>query len=238
MKTCLIFVLSVNAPPYAQMMRNSMDTWDSEACAGTETVYYHGNPMVQESLRVVSFPVDEDYKTISRKNLLAFEWALRKPWDYMARVNASCYVHKQRLVEHVQTLPGTGLIRGVCTEPTPFCGVSRGWMWGGAQFILSRDVVEAIVANPDKMRHDVMEDVALGEIAQDLGYKLDGDGRCCSLNRTPEGGWMIVGYGGGPSFVMKEPGDIPEHFFFRVKNDADRGVDRENMLMLKQNLLP
>lgn len=238
MKTVLIFVLSVNAPPYAQMVHNSMDTWDSEGLPGTETVYYHGHPMVPESLRVVSFPVHEDYKTISHKNLLAFKWALQKPWDYMARVNASCYVHKRRLLEHVQALPEKGLIRGVCTEPTIYCGVNRGWMWGGAQFILSRDVVESIVANPDKMNHNVMEDVALGEIAQDLGFKLDGDGRCCSVNVRPEGGWMIVGYGGGPSFVMEQPGDIPEHFFFRAKHDPDRTVDREIMMMLKQNLLP
>ncbi len=79
MKTVLIFVLSVNAPPYAQMMRNSMETWDAEGLDGTETVYYHGMPQVPETLRVVSFPVIEDYATISAKNLFAFRRALDKP---------------------------------------------------------------------------------------------------------------------------------------------------------------
>jgi hypothetical protein len=234
MKTVLIFVLSANIPPYAQMMRNAMETWDSDPVEGTRTIYYHGNPEAEPSSNVISFPVDEDYKTISAKNLLAFREALSLPWDFMARVNASCYVHKARLLAAVQSLPEKGLIRGVLSEPTPCCGVQRQWMWGGGQFILSRDVVQAIVANGHRMNHEVMEDVALGELARELGYTLDGNGLCCSVNKTPEG-WTIISYG-GQSFTMEEFRDIPDHYFIRCKHDADRAVDLEVMKLLKQHL--
>jgi hypothetical protein len=233
MKTVLIFVLSAPQPPYGQMIKNSQQTWDSEPVEGTKTYFYHGLPEAEPSANVVSFPIDEGYRNISHKNMMAFAWALQQPWDYMARVNASCYVHKQRLLDAVQGFPETGLVRGVLAEPTPLCGVQRKWIWGGGQFIFSRDVVQAIVAGQAKLRYDLIEDVALSEIVQDLGFEPR-DGMACSVNKTPEG-WTIISYG-GQSFTMEEFRDIPDHYFFRCKNDADRAVDLEVMKLLKQHL--
>lgn len=240
MKTVLVFVLSANTWPYGAMMHSSMATWDAEPVDGVRTVFYHGNPMQPQTERIVSFPVDEDYLTISRKNLMAFEWALTQTWDYMARVNSSCYVHKQRLLEAVQGLPETGLVRGVLCDPTEYCGVRRKWMWGGAQFLFSRDVVEAFVKNAHKMNHVVMEDVALGELAQDCGFTLDGSGKCCSINVLSNGGWQAIEYGEnarGCTFMdFSEINQLPDQFFFRVKHDPDRTVDRHIMELLKANL--
>jgi hypothetical protein len=170
---------------------------------------------------------EEDYKTIGYKNLLAFEWALAMPWDFMARVNASCYVHKRRLLEHVQALPTRGLVRGICSPPTPACGVNRRFMWGGGQFILSRDVVEAFVRKQDHWRHDVMEDVAMSELAQDLGFSLDCDGLVATVHRDGDKRELLC-YNGGED----------EQFFFRVKYDPDRSVDALTMRELKATLPP
>jgi hypothetical protein len=228
MKTVLIFVLSSHKPPYDKMIETAKETWDRDALPGTLTWYYCGNPTNNDAARVVSFDSgEEDYKTIGRKNLLAFPWALNLPWDFMARVNASCYVHKRRLLDHVQTLPTHGLIRGICSPPTPACGVNRNFMWGGGQFIISRDVIEAFVAKQDHWRHDVMEDVAMSELAQDLGFTLDCNGLVATVHRD-----------GAQSQLLTYNAPEEEQFFFRCKYDPDRAVDANTMRNLKATLPP
>lgn len=241
MKTVLIFVLSAHPPPYEAMIGTSMRTWDAQEVSGTRTVFYCGNPVGNDTDRVISFPVDEDYSTISRKNMLAYEWALNLPWDYMARVNASCYVHKRRLLEHVQGLPDAGVMRGAVSAPTYNCGVKRPFMWGGAQFIMSRDVVAEMVANKHLCRHDVMEDVAMSELAQECGFTVDGHGLFCSVNKDG-GHWNAIAYNGqveGFEFTdFSEINRLSDQFYFRVKHDPDRRVDAEVMQLLAQHLPP
>lgn len=242
MKTVLIFVLSSHRPPYAAMIDTSMHTWDAQPVEGTRTVFYCGAPVGGDTERVISFPVDEDYNTISRKNMLAYEWALRLPWNYMARVNASCYVHKRRLLEHVQTLPDAGVMRGVVAAPTYHCGVTRPFMWGGGQFIMSRDVVAAMVENKELCRHDLMEDVAMSELAQECGFTIDGRGMFSSIDKQDAGTWMALAYNGAvESFEFTDFAELSrltDQFYIRVKHDPDRRVDAEVMRLLAQHLSP
>lgn len=231
MKRVLVFVLSCNHPPWDRLMKVSMETWDSENVPDVPTIYYHGYPVAPEHPRVLQLPMPEGYYAINAKNMMAFRSALNWQWDYMARVNASCYVHKQRLLERAQSLPDKGLFQCVLADPTPNCGTTNKWPWGGMQFILSRDVVETMVANSDRIRHDMMEDAALGELARTCGYELDGSGMGCSINRNGYD-WFTVCYGKGENTTFAEFSDIPDHYFFRVKCDADRSMDEHLMRQL------
>jgi hypothetical protein len=231
----LVFVLSCNIPPWNRLMQASMDTWDSEATPNVQTVYYHGYPHGEANSKVLQLPIPEGYYAINGKNMAAFSESLHWQWDYMARVNASCYVHKGRLLKHVQSLPDTGVFQCVLADPTPNCGTTQKWPWGGMQFIFSRDVVASMVANSGHLRHDMMEDAALGELARLSGYQLDGSGMGCSINRNGEG-WFTVAYNKGENQTFTIFGDIPHHYFFRVKCDSDRSVDEYIMRQLKQHL--
>lgn len=235
MKRVLVFVLSCNKPPWDRLMQVSMDTWDSEQVPDVPTVYYHGLPAGPVNPRVLQLPIQEGYYAINAKNLMAFKESLNWKWDYMARVNASCYVHKQRLLKHVQTLPDSGVFQCVLADPTPNCGTPNKWPWGGMQFIFSRDVVEAMVANSGHLRSDMMEDAALGELSRVCGIEPNGSGLGCSINRNGSG-WFTVCYGRGENRTFTEFSDIPDHYFFRVKCDADRSVDEYVMRQLKQHL--
>ena len=242
MKKVLIYVLSSHERPYEAMIENSMQTWDRDPVADTKTVFYCGNPVGGDTERVISFPVQESYANIARKNIMAFRKALEWEWDYMARVNASCYVHKRRLLEHCQTLPEKNLLRAIMCGPTIYCGVNRDWAWGGAQFILSRDLVERIVENENLWNHLVMEDVALSEITQHLGVEIDRRAVASSINKHEDGTWGMITYGGeSPSFNFSDFSEVnkaPDQFFFRVKHDPDRRVDGEVMRLLKEHLKP
>lgn len=243
MKTVLIYVLSAHIPPYGQMIETAMETWDAEPLEGTRTVYYGGNPMPAggDTDRIISFPVNEDYKTMGQKNLYAYPAALKWSWDYMARVNASTYVHKRRLLERVQSLPERGVIQGIQSSPTYVCGVNRPFLWGGGNFIFSRDVVEALVANGHRWRHDVMEDVATSELAQDCGFALNNHGIFCSIDKQTDG-WLLLSYHGKSGFTFTDFKELEtkadDQYFIRCKHDPDRRVDADVMRQLKQHLPP
>lgn len=242
MKRVLIFVLSATIPPYRAMICTSLDTWDQLYSHGVQSVFYTGNPPCHEigEHKLISFPVDESYATIGHKNLAAYRHALELKWDYMARVNASCYVHKRRLRNYCQSLPETNLMRGVVSDPHEFCGSKRPFMWGGGQYIFSRDVIEAFVANGAQWNHSVMEDVAMSELAHDLGIPLDNTGRMCSVQKKGDG-WTALRYNSdgvaGDFATFKEMAEaLDDQFFFRVKHDGDRDSDAEAMRLLKQYL--
>lgn len=211
--------------PYPRLMETSRETWDSVEVAGAPTWYY-STTMKDHPPRTAQFPGGTGIYAMGHKDLLAYRWALdsMRDWDFMARVNASCYVRKTLLFDHVQTLPATGLMRGLVAPK----GDGTMYMWGGAQFIMSRDVVKAMVNNQDKWQHDQMEDVSMSRLTAELGILHDGNGRSCSINQRP-GGWMCFTYNSGPGFDFKDFSEFKEkagdQFFIRVKQDGDREKD-------------
>lgn len=209
--------------PYPQLMQASRETWDSEVVAGAPTRYY-SNPLKNCPPRTMQFPSGGGLYDMGYKNLMAYRWALDNlSWDYMARVNASCYVRKQALLDHVQSLPDHRLFRGVKTNTVhavPF-------LWGGGQFIMSRDVIQAFVDHSEQWDHSEMEDVAMSILAPRLGIALDGNGMACSINQVGDG-WNCIAYGSaGFDFTtfseFREK--IGSQFFIRVKQDMKRDVD-------------
>jgi hypothetical protein len=233
-KKVLIMVLSYDAPPYGKMIETSKSTWDSVKVEGVETMYYVGNTGVEDSDNVIHFPVPESLYTMGHKDIAAYTWALNnKDFDYVARVNSSCYVDKKRLFDWVQSLPKKGVFDGV-KAPHEHAGE---YLWGGAQYLMSRDVMQAMIDNRDKWRHEFMEDVAMSVLARDLGFQF-GLGNACSVNKR-ENDWLILCYGGDESYEIKDFSELRKYknqYFYRVKNDSDRGIDEMVMNELYKQL--
>lgn len=153
----------------------------------------------------------------------------------MARVNSSCYVRKRKLLDYCQELPGKNLFQGVGVR------ASNGhidYLWGGAQYILSRDVVETVVANRTKLKPKLMDDVSLSCLVRDCGLPFDLNGQACSLNKSDKG-WRVIGYGNARKAEACFPGieSIPDEclaHFIRVKQDQHRDVDIKIMHILHE----
>ena len=230
MKTVLIYCISCNLPPYPMLMQAALDTWDKLDVPGIETRFYCGGCPAIDHPKILHFKVSDNYANMGKKNLLAFDWALDQcEWDYMARINASCYVRKQKLLDYVQDLPEKGLFKGVASNGP----VDSSFMWGGAQFILSRDVIEAICANRDKWHHGPMEDISMTKIIKELGFTPDSTGNACSINRDKDH-WLCIYYEngkqGGFEFTdMCEMKKAESQFFIRVKQDLKRHIDVQIM---------
>lgn len=227
MKTVLIFSISCWECPYPALNQASIATWDSVQVDGIKTIFYRGNTQPHPSNpKIITVNAPESLYDMGRRNLLAFDWALKnESWDYMARVNASCYVRKKPLLDYCQTLPEKGLFQGVMMRREP---PQTSFLWGGAQYIITRDVIQALVDHKDQWNHTVMEDQAMSWLVRDLGIPWNLDGHSCTVNKKGQG-WFIIPYGhGAQGGEFNSLADAPKTMFqnfIRVKQDLHREVD-------------
>jgi hypothetical protein len=232
MKKVLILVVSSEVRPYGKMIDTSLETWDSIKVEGVQTIFYCGTSTHIDTDKIKHFPITESLHNMGHKGLLAYEWALNNlEFDYVARVNSSCYVSKNKLLDYVQTLPNDNLFEGLMvSRPESF-----DYAWGGGQFILSRDVLQLVVDNKDKWNHSYMEDESLGLLLGQLGIKTK-QGNSCSINKE-ENNWMLLSYGFGESIKFTDFKDVANtpHYFFRVKQDGQREKDEYLMIKLHEN---
>lgn len=246
MKRVLILVVSCENQPnngirYRDMCETSLRTWDSIEINGVETIFYFGfldTPFSNE--KVVSFPVEESLFTMGHKDLLAYEWALKnKSFDYVARVNSSCFVDKQKLFDYCQNIQENNLFQCVIAESCH--GFLYGW--GGGHYLMSRDVMQKIVDKKHLWNHKWIEDEAMSVVVKllDVPFK---NGYACALHKKDNGYICFYygnGLGGGEEFKelseMKNFPTLKDQFFFRVKNDGDRSVDEVLMNELYKNII-
>lgn len=231
MKKVLILVVSSHEQPYEKMIGTSMKTWDAIEVENVETMFYCGKPHNSRyNPKIISFPINESYATMGYKALMAFEWALmHKNFDYVARVNSSCYVDKKQLHEYIQELPYNNVFSCIEVEGP------KKWAWGGGQFLMSTDVMQKIVDHKSQWNHTVMEDVAISNLVDELGIPYM-PGKCCSLNEK-DGAWLCLGYG-AESIEFSDFNDLKplKHHFYRVKIDRDRNIDEFLMNQLYNTL--
>ena len=235
MKKVLILVVSVQTPPYGKMIDTSLQTWDSVAVDGVETVFYCSRPKQFNTDKIIYIDVDESYFTMGYKMLAAFDWAMaNKEFDYIARVNASCYVDKKQLINYVQSLPDKNVF--ACLEVAA-TETEQKWSWGGGQFILSKDIVELILKNRNAWNHSIMEDKAIGHLMNFLNVPYT-QGTACSIDKMDGDKWRCMSYG-SESFEFTNFADIAKkskNHFYRVKQDYDRSMDEYVMNELYKNL--
>lgn len=238
MKTGLIMVLSALQEPYYKLANTSQKTWDSEPVENMETIFYFGRSDKKNSDTTIYCPVDEDFFNIGYKNFYAFKWALEyKKWDYMIRPNASCYVHKTRLLNYIQTLPESNVYAGLRV-----CSVQPNYIWGPC-IIMSRDVVSKIVDNTDKWNHSLIEDQAMSYVVHELNIPYmtgpqTGLGICAIEQCQDDKKWRLISYlNSGYSFSdFRELQNDKDHFLFRCKHESDRDIDTHIMYQLFNNL--
>jgi hypothetical protein len=212
----------------------ALETWDVEYHPQTSTLYYCGKSDKPSTDRVFYSPqFDEELERVAPRTMEAFGKSLELKWDFMARTHSSTYVHKKNLVDFCETLHRKNLLCGLLvTGERPF-------LWGGGSYIMSRDVIEKLVANKDKWNTGIMEDNSLTNLSNELDIPLSGNGRMASIDGQRDGSYQVTTYGTGEGFRFTDWNDIKKahpHFYFRCKQDLRRHEDLEIFRKLKQYL--
>jgi len=197
-----------------------MKTWDSIEVENCETVFYCVQSSKPDTDKVIYLPVKGGLFDVGRKTLMALEWALQnKEFDFIARAHSSIYVDKKELRKYIDTLPETNVISGLQVLG------EQSWLWGGCGFVLSKDVVQKIVANKDGWRHTEMEDRAISFLCSDLGIPFT-QGMGCSIDKKDNDTWSCTSYG-TPGFDFDDFSAMKKasQYYIRVKQDGHREID-------------
>jgi hypothetical protein len=240
MSNVLVLVLSSRREPWGDLMDVSLATWDADPHPDVQTLYYcaHGsNQLIRDNVRYSA--MEDSLENISPRTLEALGWALELPdWKYLARPNSSCYVHKGNLAKHCETLPETDVLRGAWAGGDS-ANPSVGFLWGGGQYIISRDVVERMVKAGAGWKNGLMDDEAITDCAKGVGVSMNQGCVFSTIDDQFEGKWLCMCYGLGEPFTFTDFADLRKaegHFFFRVKQDHNRRLDEKLMRELKKNL--
>lgn len=157
----LITILSCQNEPYPRLQETIKNTYASHHVDGVEIVYYYGLPRQSNTYNELYLPIPEKHANIGYKTAYAFEYFLKKEFDYLFRVNCSCYVDQERLVEWLEDKPREEFYAGVEAD----YGIR---FMHGSGYILSRDVVVLVVNNKWSLDSTIADDVALGKLLIDL----------------------------------------------------------------------
>ncbi len=230
----LILVLSARRDPWDKLMDCSLETWDAEEHPQTQTLFYCGRNGESTEKVFYSPNIGEELEEVSPRTIQAFEKAVSIPdWDYLARPHSSTYVHKRNLVAFCEAEgPKENVLYGCFTGgPQPF-------LWGGCHYLMSRDVIERMVANKERWDTSVMDDQSITRMAELLKVTVL-PAHSATINMLDNGGHNCLVYGHGESFDFTNFADTNKaegHFFFRVKQDLRRHEDVRIMRELKRCL--
>lgn len=189
MPKILTTVLSYNKGHYIDWQRTQEETFGSVECKDMDIIYYYGDhDKVELKDNKLYVDVPEGLFNIGHKTIKMFEYVLEHfEFDYLFRPNSSTFFIPDNVVQHIEKFaPKEQCYYGYKCLSRIGNIAKQGYLdvdayndslrrrryrrralvhfTAGHGYILSRDVVEAIIDNKDKWAHFLIDDVALGDL--------------------------------------------------------------------------
>lgn len=157
----LILVLANKQHPFDKIVEAQKKTWDSIEVEGVDTIYYYSGDEYKQEGKDLTVKCSNDYNMMHYRLKLALDWIFDRDsaYDYIFRTNASSYVNKEKLKEHIKELPQTKVYNGRL----------GGGFASGAGFTLSTDLVN-VLRQMDDYPSD-SEDCLIGVYLQRAGIQ-------------------------------------------------------------------
>lgn len=131
---------------------------------------HHSVPQVSVEGSAIRVPVPDLIHFNGQALIAALRWLrATQDFDYLFRVNSSAYVNVPVLRALLDELPATGILGGNVEPGASFWGFD---FVNGAGMLMSRDLVTGISDAQDRWDHRLLDDVAVGRIARDLGMDV------------------------------------------------------------------
>ena len=166
----LLGILACDVEGYDKMVQACRETCYANLPSNVEVFYLYGHREGKE----VRFPyyIEDDClyadsresrRTAIDKTLMFYDYCgTRDDYDYVIRANCGSYIDIPKLIQHIQTLPTSGVYQGIVgnVAGVRYCS--------GSAYIMSKDVVKLIATNTQNVRpwvdpQFIMDDVAIGE---------------------------------------------------------------------------
>lgn len=215
-------------PPYDELYRSQISTWDSVPEEDVHTLFYHGGgeevkvDLIRNDHKSTSTLLQTTdnnfYFYMAGKFRTALRYALMSKPDLIFRTNSSSMVNKKRLKEFAATLPTEKLYAGWTMKDTNDDG---GDCVSGAGIFLSRDTAQILLDQLDPTI-EKEEDVLCSRVLRKNGIvAIDDKSR---FDYT------------GQDFSAIMPIMLSTKYHIRFKTD-DRRQDAANMRLVHQKII-
>lgn len=166
----IILVLAAKGD-YEEIITASKNTWAKNVDSDVLVLFYYGNEERQAvhlegNNLICSHP--EKMENIGLKTIEALEFINKNYiYNHLVRCCAGSYIHIGNLKKYLENRP----VNQFC------CGIEGKYLGikyiSGSCYILSNDAVENVVKNRNRWEHGYPDDVAIGDLLTNMGFKLD-----------------------------------------------------------------
>jgi hypothetical protein len=156
----IILVLSYDDNKiYSDFYKSQIETWDSINIPNISTYYYFGNNKCNEIWgNKILTNINESLENCGHKLLNSLELIKDLDYDFIFRTNSSSYIDKSILYDRLSKIKDVNYYAGINGYANNVNFAS------GSGFVVTKNLVNLILNNKSTFRHDLIDDVAIGEL--------------------------------------------------------------------------
>mgnify|MGYP001166256811 FL=1 len=165
----LILVLASDKYPSPINEKAQYDTWVQTAIKNNiDVVYYKGGNKLKYERPYLTLPVDDGIMQVGYKTIEALKWITDTyEYDYVFRVNSSCYVNIPELIKFLQNINFNLPLYAGHKLSSSLCDYII-----GVGILLNKKSVELIQKNENKWDHSYIDDISLGLLFKELNVDI------------------------------------------------------------------
>lgn len=184
-KKVVILVMCSSNSHYKRLENAIKETWFNIKNDNVEIIFYSDNEKIENKSEYpvligndLILPCDDGFLNLGHKTIKAFEWVNNNyNYDYIYRSNLGAYIDSNKLIKFIEGKSKNKFYCGIVGKTQT--GVKIPFASGSGYF-LSKDLVEIVLTNKHLWNHNIVDDVALGELL--LKFSIDVDESARRLN--------------------------------------------------------
>jgi len=184
----IILVMCSSSPKFKKLEKSIKETWANYSHPGIRVIFYTDNartifkkkaPVLKGDNLVL--PCQDGYLQCTEKTLQAFEYiAANFNFEYIFRTNLGSYVNLDKMAAFLNDKPKTNFYSGIVGTYTNDGKTIR--FASGSGYFLSKDLVDLVVAEREKLDQQVIDDLALGKFM--AGHQIPVNEQAIRLSQT------------------------------------------------------
>lgn len=232
-KLVILVMCSSSSNLYNNLESCIRETWFNNKRDDVDVIFYKDNQNDSEKYNYPIFnnfdlvlPINDGLFNLGHKTIMAFEWVNQNyDYEYIYRSNLGAFVDIKNILSFLSDKPKDNFYCGIVGKDSFYLGREVEFASGSGYF-LSKNLVELVVKNKYMWKHNVIDDVALGELLSQFNIKVD---RRAKRKNITDGN---IFYQIGDNIV--EYIDDDEVYHIRLRSD-NREEDIKNMKELYKN---
>jgi hypothetical protein len=226
-KKVIILVMSSSNPIYQELEISIKETWFNYRNDDVEIIFYKDNQNLidKKDYSVLDgfdliLPCNDGFYTLGQKTIMAFEWVKKNyEFDYLYRSNLGAFVDIENLLYFLKDKPKDKFYCGIIGRDTYYLRKEVKFASGSGYF-LSKDLVNIVCDNKDMWLHNVVDDVALGELLSK--FQIEVNNNAIRKNICDDKVFYQLG--------DKETDNIDDSEVYHIRlRSTNRKIDIENM---------